>query len=419
MTCLSLAFLSLLGAGPGVAPPKSDTVAAMSFKERVELLLPTMGLHCMEKRIVLGPDELCFLCEECRAYANFHRDLPEALRSDDAETRKAALAYLVGYAVMIRCSAWELDRDEAHDALGRALGLYALPVRVALERLSKKAKGEEGLRAAVVLLALSPDDRKATDALLMEMKSADPARRKKAYKLVGATRLSQPEVVTALGAALRAKDRTVRLAAAEATWRIGPRAGKVVPELISLLERGKKAWGDVHPLMVIALPKRANLPLLALAEMGDDALPVVPVIVRLLKGADEKTQLALLACLGQLGARAKEAAPAVRQCLGATGPQVRLRAAVVLLCLNPGEKKAVEAVAAALKGNDQQKRALALDELAEFGPKEKAIVPILVGILEKKDGEEHYKMAAQAVGRMGPTARSAVRPGSTPWGCEQ
>ncbi len=407
MSCLSLALLSLLGAGPGVAPPQSGAVAVMSFEEKVKAVLPTMAMHCVENRIVLGPDELCYY-EGCRDFENFHRDLPAALRSDDSNTMKAALGYLVGYAAMLRGSAWELDRDEGNDALRRALGHHVRAIRLSLERVLKKAKGDEALGAAVVLLALSPDDRKATDALLLEMKSADPARRKKACELVGSVRLSQPRVITALGTALRAKDRTVRLAAAEAAWKIGPRAGKVVPDLISLLERGKEAWGNVDPFMVITFPQRVNLPLLALAEMGDDARPAIPIIIRLLQGADAEMKLSLLGSLGQLGARAKDAAPAVRQCLGAGTPQVRLRAAVVLLCLNPGEGKAVEAVAAALKGDNQFRRALALEELALLGQKEKALVPLLAAILEKKGYDKDHKMAAYAVGRMGPIAGAAV-----------
>ena len=405
MTCLSLAFLALLAAGPDKAPSKPDAIAAMSFEEKAKEISGTIACHMMNDRIAVGPKELS-LFEGCRDFADFHGELPAALRADDSGTRKAALRYLWAYAAVVRGSAWELDRDDGNEAIRLGLGRHITPIRIALERVSKKAKGEEALLSAIVLLTLSPDDQKAIDVLLLEMNSKESVRRRKACQFVGFVRLSQPRVVAALGAALGAKERKVQLAAADAIWTSGPRARKAVPELIALLESGD-GWGKVTPFMTIALPERVNLPLLALGEMGDDARPAVPVIVRLLKGADEETQLALLGCLGKLGASAKESAGDVRRYLGKETPRVRLRAAVALLCMNPGEEKAIEVVSAALKGDDLEKRGMALEDLARLGPKVKALVPHLVALLDKNENR-HFREAAWAISRMGPTAAAAV-----------
>jgi HEAT repeat protein len=403
MTCLSLALLAALYPGQAEAPANPGAPAAMSFKKKADVVTGGIATFLVTSHIVVGPEAVA-AHPDCRAVKDFHSEVVRALRSDDRETRKTALEYLNNYAFMLKGSAWDLERDEGVDALGCALGRHALPIRGSLERIVKRAKGEEALLAAVTLLALSPDNPEAVKVVVTEMKVEEPARQQMACKLAGDIRLSQPAVVAALAAALTAKDRAVRLTAARAVWWIGPRAGKTVPELIALLESGKDAWDSVEYFGVMGLPVTDNLALLALSEMGEAARPAIPRIVRLLKGSDEEMQLALLACLGKLGTTAKEAAPAVRKCLDSGSPRVRVRAAVALLCLLPDDEKAVKAVASDLKS----KRETVLEDIARLVPKSKALVPLLVEVLKYEFSDGNLKLAAWAVGKMGPIAEAAA-----------
>ena len=402
---MNLFSVALLGSLTFAAPPSAPAGREpSSFKETADFVTGYMAIRFVEERIAIGPEASRFF-KDGRCSQNFHIELIQALRSDDAEARKAGLKYLETYATLIRASRWEFEHDEGTDAFRHELGKHARAIERGLKRLCKRASADEALLAAIALLALCENDPDGLRVVVAELTVEDLARREVAAERVRDARLSHPRIVAVLATALGDREKKVRLAAAEALGKIGPRARSAVPSLITFLQRGEDAWGELQPFCAIALPESHNLALLALAEIGAEARPAVPIIARMLQGAAEKDRVALLSCLGQLGSVSREAVAEVRKYLRDESPTVRLYAAVALLCIEPDEKKACDMVMEAIKSSNNGLHGDALKACSLMGPKVKALVPPLVAALTS--GYDN-RLATLALAKMGPVAASAV-----------
>jgi hypothetical protein len=403
MSCLSYALLGLLVGAQAEAA--EQLLPQVAFKEKCHGLLSGIAMQVISGGPLLSPDQFACGFKECRDLKGFHDEVLKALRSGGPESRSVALDYLARYAACARMADGRKNRDEGRDAFRLALGRQAAGIRSSLERVVQAGTGKDALNAACALLALAPDNPPAVRIVARHIRAGKADRRAKACQLAGQIRLTQPEVTAALAAALSERQEEVRTAAAEALRVMGPAAGDAVPALISLLERGKDAWGEDSPLF--APSRRCNLALLALAEVGPAARPAVAVLARRLPGADAEDKIALLRCLGVLGPVAKAASPAIRACLADADGGVRLHAAAALLCAGTEDPTAVALLTKALQSRRKEERSQAVEVCAELGPKSPALVPVLAGLLKDEDGQR-VKDAAEALGKMGPAAADAV-----------
>jgi hypothetical protein len=309
-------------------------------------------------------------------------EILKELRSKDPLNRHAAVSYLAHLALVVRTCAWLRDRDDSDAPFRLALGQFVKPVTAALESVLKEGSTEDRALAAATLLALVPDHTKATDTIVDEIHADDAARRQKACELVGNIRLAQPKIVTALAGNIGDAKVEVLRAAAQAVWKIGPKAAAAVPALIELLKSGDAAYDEIVPFAEIARPERQNVALLALAEMGADARSAVPVIVGRLDGANPEREMELLGCLAALGANAREALPDLRKHLSDEKGYQRYLVAAAILRIDSTDTRALEVLLGGLKSADKRSQNDALNACAWFGPRVKALVPLLIESLK-------------------------------------
>jgi HEAT repeat protein len=403
LALLSLALL-LLSVSRAAADPDKDRPP--SFKEKVEAAGGVIIYPLVTYSVVPGLECLPLLEQEVPELKDFATELLKELTAKDTKRRRLAVEYLATLALAVRTAAWTRDRDDSDDVFPVALGRHAKPLQTALSGLLKEVRGEEAVLAATALLALTPDHQGATTILCAELKSKDPKQRAKACEAIGMARLSHPDLIASLSTALADREGDVRRTAARAASEIGPKAAKTVPGLIELLKAGEVAYGEIQPFGVIALPRRANVALLALAEIGTEAQKAVSTLAELLDKAETEKRLNLLACLSQVGPGDKRAVVAIRRQMGAEESTVRLHAAAALLCIDPKDKKASEALIAALVGKEKERKVEALEACARMAPKVKAFVAPLT--LALKEDEPSRLRAAAALGWMGTVAEPAI-----------
>src|SRR5262249_27680743 len=201
-------------------------------------------------------------------------------------------------------------------------------------------------------------------------------------------------------------DVKLRRLAAEAVWRIGPKASKAVPALIELLKAGEDAYAFVKESeTTFAFNERNNLALLALVEMGAEARPALSEIMKGLKKANDEDVACFLKCLAKLGPVARDTLPELRLLLTQGKPPNRVFAAASILCIDPNDEPAKKILQGALKSNNGEMQDKALEACAQISPKEKELVPLLVDVLKNW---ERCEVAASALGLMGPLAEPAI-----------
>ena len=157
-------------------------------------------------------DALAKYYKEMHAYP---KELIAEFSRKERAQKSLALRYFTDYVLMLRSLA-RLLGDDGKDVLPVALGKHTEPMNLALQILLKTAKDEDRLRAAAVLLDLVPEHVQARAIVAAELKAKDKGRRQLACELAGTLRLTQPDILTDLVAAVKDQDAEVRQAAAQA-----------------------------------------------------------------------------------------------------------------------------------------------------------------------------------------------------------
>jgi hypothetical protein len=416
MARLSVAACFLLSLAPVTAFADPEERKLTPFQQRAEETFSFSTTTVIQYGVIPGFEMFDLdVRESARHLKSFPDELLKELRGTDAKNHRTALEYLADRACVARSCAWLNEHDQSERPFRKLLGKYAKPYQAALEEVLKRDSGEERALTAAVLLALNLDHPAAIEILTAELRSNDIARRKKVCEWAGDLRLTQEKVISALIENIGHSKSEVRAAAAKAVWKIGPKAVKAVPALIELLNSGDAANAKVVPFPPLFLHEvPANVALLALAEMGADAKPAVPVVAEMLKLADKDKFEFLIYSLTKLGPDAKEAAPALAEMLkdakedklfdlleamAAIGPEARpalaalrkklasdqhyerMLAAATILCIDPKPSQALEMLITALKDDDRVNRNDALNAIAHVKPKVPELVPLLAASL--------------------------------------
>ncbi len=130
--------------------------------------------------------------------------------------------------------------------------------------------------------------------------------------------------------------------------------------------------------------RRAPLLLLLLCGLGA-APPDVPKLTKALESGDEKSRIAAIDALGQLGPEAKGAVAGLTKLLGDRSPRVRAHAAHALQHLGPAAVGAAPALVKATGDSDPNVRREAVMALYYIRADHKMSLPVLAKALEDSD----------------------------------
>jgi HEAT repeat protein len=183
--------------------------------------------------------------------------------------------------------------------------------------------------------------------------------------------------------------------AAEAIRAFGVDAGPAVPALVEML-KDRSPW---FREMIRA----------TLCAIGPGAKAAVPALIRALEEKSARDPSAVITVLGSIGPAAKDATPLLIAAL--EDPSLRREAVEALCGIGPAAKDAIPAIKRAIRSAKTSESftpvvapVFLLNELHKLGPD---VVPLLVEELDE-EGRGYQIRSAEALGKIGPPARSAV-----------
>ncbi len=206
----------------------------------------------------------------------------------------------------------------------------------------------------------------------------------------------KPGVVPLLAKAVTHRDPGIRGNALNVLARFGKSAKAAVPAV-------QAATHDTDTLVRIDAAR-------ALWAMAKD-LAAIPVLIDVLKHADESHRLLAAEALGKIGPAAKEALPDLPPLLSAAGLQTRIFAVDAMSKIGGSSSELLPPLWQACRDRHYQVRCAAAQALGKMGPKAKPCVPILIQLLGDLHGTARVA-AAEALwnieGRQEAIARIAA-----------
>jgi len=372
------------------------------------------------------------VCEkEAASLKEFPKALLKALDLPGTKDHETALTVVQCYAAAARNCAFDRGLKDLEAATHRVFAPYRKEVEAALVRALDSKALRVRWKAASDLLAFQPGHAKANSILARGIEAKNKAFRCECCEMIALLHLNTGSAIDLLIRALEQPEPEIRRSAANAVCLIGPKAKATVPALIKLFESGDAARGSVETPFEIRAPRVANLALLALSEMGAEARPAVPVIVRLFPKASKEEQKEMLLCLSRIGRTTEESLALIREAMKGQDSDVRITAACALLRMAPEDETASTLVRRALASQDKKPRTPApegpvqlgtfdfmrgdvsslrrrtLKACADIGPRSKAVLHILTALLA--DDNEHIRIdATLALGQAGSDAAMAI-----------
>lgn len=256
-------------------------------------------------------------------------------------------------------------------------------------------------------------------AMIEQVRHRFPVTRLRAIKALGKLGPDASAALPALTLALDDTDSKVREAAAAAVGSIGPQALKVMPSMLT------------HPDKYVR-----RQAVWALSKMGIDALSMRHHLCQALKDEDPRTASGAAQAIGTLGELGSEAVPCLAEAMRGTNIVLCRLAAKALSQIG---RPALPTLVTHLRHHDPFVRGEAAVALGWMGPVAVASVPMLIEILKAGSSESSTPAvpmpgiagtpptgvapkpgnppssvdaarvsAAQALGRIGPKAESAI-----------
>gem|GEM_PF-1369856 len=197
-----------------------------------------------------------------------------------------------------------------------ALGAAGRPLVEALQRLLHDDDQNASLSASEALWSIHHDPRPLIGTWQRGLRSPAWDVRERTAKIIAQAGSAAKGVAQDLQPLLEDSAGAVRLAAAQAAWRIEPRPGSLSTVLAGVLD-------DADEAVRIGGAK-------ALAEMGPAGRPAPLALRRLLQDRDVQVRLAAAGALWSIEHQAAEAAPVAIAALGSLEAESRIAAAEVL-----------------------------------------------------------------------------------------
>jgi len=259
-------------------------------------------------------------------------------------------------------------------------------------------------------------------ALAKQLSAADGKAREDAADALADLGAAAKPAVPELVKALDDKSSALQWRAARALGAVGSEARSAVPKLLSLTEsddavvrsqsaRALGAIGDqrsdvVEALAQLVLDKEASVRRTALVAIRALKLPrdvTIPLMVKVLHGADPSVAVAALHTLAEAG---EKAIPFLCDCCD--DKEACYWACLALAEIGPAAKEAVPHLAKALEHEDPEVRLQALVALGNIGPDSQSALPAITKALENDEFGGVRYAATYALGRIG-VADDAVR----------
>jgi HEAT repeat protein len=395
--------LVVLCGGIGVARADEKTEKS-PFEEFANSFLVSSAPYAIDFRVVPSlPAWGKKKFEGADKVREFPKELVKKLKSPGSVDYRATLNVVHHYLIFTRAIASSNGLSNLDQIARRTLGPEAGAIEKELVKALDTKDPHNRWLAACSLLALGSENQSAKTVFAKGPESEDNESQMLAYHCLGRMQLKIKGAVAVLARGLEDKRKEIRHAAANGLIELGPDAKAATPALIRFLETGADARGEYYPF-AITLPIKENLALMALAAIGADAAPAVPVILRRFPHADTSDQCEMIACLKAIGHGARSGVPTIEKALTSKDRDVKLTAAFALLWFDADHKEALGVVKTALSDADVRG---ALKTCFEVGPNSKSVAALVAPLLDHKD-EDVRIHAAWALSRIGPSAATAI-----------
>ncbi|HTQ39576.1 MAG TPA: HEAT repeat domain-containing protein [Pirellulales bacterium] len=281
-----------------------------------------------------------------------------------------------------------------------ALAVGQIGIKDAAPQLAQQLDSDDPflkMISAWALAKINPDDKagvqRAVSLLVTGLK--DPNQHVRGAAARGLLELHAPQemVISAMSDLLADKDPEVRGNVVDALSSLGEAA---VPRLIKALQND-----DMQALAVEVLRR-----------LGPKAKDAVPALILELKDPDPEYRREVEFALAAIGPAAKTAVPALIEHLGSDEPRVQYTACYALGKIGPDAADAVPKLRDNMKSDDKFLKVASVWALLHIQPADKALQSMAVPLLAKALGDSEHELArvesANALGRIGAAAKSAI-----------
>lgn len=271
------------------------------------------------------------------------------------------------------------------------------------------ASEEAEQRAAVIALAdMGPGAAEAVDALSELLKDDDASVRAHSARALGEIGEAAKPAAEALAVAMADEDEDVRLMAVSALSKIKPGKDKVVALMLKAMAdkdydvvlRATHALSSVGPGVVepmieaLGNDKTAYWAILVLHDLGEDAKPAVPALLKVFEGGNPESQMAAVEALGDIGDPA--AIPKLIEVLKDHPFDIEINAAFALSKFGPAAKDAAPYLDQGLESDDPVMQTVCAYSLAMIFPEDADRKKVAIDFLLKglQSDEQKFRVAA-------------------------
>lgn len=276
--------------------------------------------------------------------------------------------------------------DESYLAVDR---LAAVKQEAAVKALTAAASAEDPelrWRAARALSSHGADAAGAVSVLAANLKHADAKVRGYSVHALGTIGEASKDALPKMVDVVTDKDALVRRSALMAIQKLKADPEITMPLMIaalkdadprvatSVLQQLANSGPESLPRLIKALetPEAAYWATIVAAEMGPQAAPAVPALIKVLDSKDAETRMNALMALGEIGPQAK---PALRRTteLLASDPTGAVRYAAAYALANIGDQAASDALEKAASGQDPFLVMVSTYALAALNPQDEEL----------------------------------------------